>query len=128
MSIEPGLKIPKKWNGVEKYLLRVAFEEYLPKDIVWRTKEAFSDGVSSKTESWYSIIQRKVNERITDETFKEHVKKYVHNKPMLKESLYYREIFSKKYQSFEKTIPYLWLPKWSGDVNDPSARILNCYT
>ena len=25
-----------------------------------------------------------------------------------------------------KTIPY-WLPKWSGDVVDPSARVLDCY-
>lgn len=108
---------------MDKYLLRVAFEEYLPKDIVWRTKEAFSDGVSSKTESRYSIIQRKVNERITDETFKEHVKKYVHNKPILKESLYYRDIFSKKYYPLTKRYHICVYLNGVRIKFDPSARI-----
>ena len=127
MSIDPGLKIPARWNGVEKFLLRVAFEYDLPKEIVWRTKEAFSDGVSSKSESWYSIIQEKVNKQITDNDLYEGMKTCSYNTPQLKESLYYREIFSNNYRGFEKTIPYLWLPKWSGNIKDPSARILGCY-
>ena len=127
MSIDPELKIPARWNGVEKFLLRVAFEHDLPNNIVWRTKEAFSDGVSSKRESWYSIIQRKVDKQISDAEFYKGIKKCVHNVPYLKESLYYREIFSNNYGGFEETIPYLWLPKWCGNIKDPSARILQCY-
>lgn len=127
MAIDPALKNPENCNGVEKYLLRLSFESYLPKEIVWRTKEAFSDGVSDKDNSWYSIIQNKVNKIISDSEFNDCHSKYFHNKPILKESLYYRKIFEKNYKSCDKTIPYFWLPKWSGDIHDPSARILNCY-
>lgn len=56
MSIEPKLKQPR--NGMEKYLLRKAFDglDLLPKEVLWRTKEAFSDGVSGVKRSWYEII------------------------------------------------------------------------
>jgi len=27
----------------------------------------------------------------------------------------------------EKVVPYFWLPKWSGDIKEPSARILSVY-
>jgi len=49
MSIDPQLKMPKTF-GIEKFLLRKAFESenILPKSVLWRVKEAFSDGVSSK--------------------------------------------------------------------------------
>ena len=75
----------------------------------------------------YSIIQRKVDKQISDAEFYKGIKKCVHNVPYLKESLYYREIFSNNYGGFEETIPYLWLPKWCGNIKDPSARILQCY-
>ena len=65
--------------------------------------------------------------QITDNDLYEGMKTCSYNTPQLKESLYYREIFSNNYRGFEKTIPYLWLPKWSGNIKDPSARILGCY-
>ena len=43
---------------------------------------------------------------------------------MSKESLWFRELFNKYYLGRDKTIPYYWLPKWSGDVTEPSARAL----
>lgn len=46
---------------------------------------------------------------------------------MFKESLYFRELFNKYYNGFEKTVPYYWLPLWCGDVSEPSARVLTCY-
>ena len=46
---------------------------------------------------------------------------------MFKEAMYFRELFNKYYQGFEKTCPYYWLPKWCGEVSNPSARVLNCY-
>jgi asparagine synthase (glutamine-hydrolysing) len=57
MSIDPTLKMPKTF-GIEKYLLRKAFdsEDLLPKKVLWRVKEAFSDGCSSKKDPWYSIL------------------------------------------------------------------------
>jgi asparagine synthase (glutamine-hydrolysing) len=50
--IELGQRIPSHWkirqlrNGthVEKWILRKAFEDLLPADIVWRTKEQFDEG------------------------------------------------------------------------------------
>lgn len=47
MNIDPNLKRPRK--GVEKYILRKAFDglDLLPNEVLWRQKEAFSDGVSS---------------------------------------------------------------------------------
>jgi len=41
--------------------------------------------------------------------------------------LYYREIFCKYYGGQEETIPYYWLPKWCGKVEEASARVLDCY-
>jgi asparagine synthase (glutamine-hydrolysing) len=50
--------------GYEKYLLRLSVEKYapvlLPKEILWRKKEAFSDGVSGLEKSWYEIIQENI--------------------------------------------------------------------
>ena len=49
-----------KETKIEKYLLRKAFDNenmLLPKDVLWRRKEAFSDGVSAQKESWFKVIQ-----------------------------------------------------------------------
>ena len=43
---------------------------------------------------------------------------------MFKEALYFRELFNKHYPGRDKTIPYYWLPKWSGNLVEPSARAL----
>tara|TARA_Y100000287_G_C14218413_1_gene354808 strand:- start:61 stop:1677 length:1617 start_codon:yes stop_codon:yes gene_type:complete len=128
MSIPPTMKMPNTHN-IEKYLLRKAFDEdnILPKEVLWRVKEAMSDGVSSQKRGWFEIIQEKVNAEMTDMEFEEIRAKYTWNPPQLKESAYFREIFNEFYGGFEKTIPYYWLPKWSGDVVDPSARVLECY-
>lgn len=49
-------------NRVEKFLLRDSFAglNLLPEEILWRRKEAFSDGVMSKKKSWYSCLQEHV--------------------------------------------------------------------
>lgn len=116
MSINPEKKMIQ--HGYEKYYLRKAFENDLPKEIVWRRKEGFSDGVSSMEKPWYSIIQ-------------EHIKKfnlvnennYTYLKPIDNESLWYRDIFEKYYPSNEKIVPYFWMPKWIDNVNNPSGRL-----
>ncbi|KAG8139018.1 putative Asparagine synthetase protein [Naja naja] len=57
LSLPAELRIPK--NGIEKHLLREAFEDsnLLPKEILWRPKEAFSDGLASIKKSWFSMLQ-----------------------------------------------------------------------
>jgi asparagine synthase (glutamine-hydrolysing) len=122
LSIDAKLRMSN--NKIEKYMLRSAFENdnLLPDKVLWRSKEAFSDGVTSKTRSWHKIIQEYVDTQISDEYFEENKDKYTHNTPVLKESFYYREIFEKHYGGFSNVIPYFWMPKWCEETNDPSAR------
>lgn len=131
MSVDTKLRQPVRGHRVEKQLLREAFdpefdcpgEHLLPHEVLWRTKEAFSDGVSSTARSWYEVI----NERISPDTNIDYTK-YEHNTPYTPESYWYRTIFDKKYQCGEETIPYFWLPRWSGNATDPSARTLKVYS
>ena len=111
-------------DKIEKCMLRKAFENdnLLPAEILWRSKEAFSDGVTSETRSWHKIIQEYVDTQISNEYFEENKNKYTFNTPVLKESFYYREIFEKHYGGFSNVIPYFWMPKWCVETNDPSAR------
>lgn len=126
MEINPFLKMPKTYN-IEKYLLRKAFdtENLLPHSVLWRVKEGMSDGVSSQNRGWFEIIQEYTDKLYSDEEFKERSSKYLWNPPLFKEALYFRETFNKYYPGRDKTIPYYWLPKWSGNIIEPSARVLN---
>tara|TARA_X000000950_G_C13455946_1_gene473906 strand:- start:78 stop:584 length:507 start_codon:yes stop_codon:yes gene_type:complete len=128
MTIEPKLKMYSD-SRMEKYLLRKSFEEgnYLPTEVLWRPKEAFSDGCSSNEQSWYKIIQKYVDQFITDEQFEKEKHTYGHNPPQLKESLYYRQIFESHFGNHNNIIDFFWLPKWCGQQSDPSARELSFY-
>tara|TARA_B100000925_G_C22000022_1_gene470790 strand:- start:48 stop:1655 length:1608 start_codon:yes stop_codon:yes gene_type:complete len=119
-------KMPRNYS-IEKYLLRKAFsaDKLLPDEVLWRVKEAMSDGVSSQKRGWFEIIQENVDKLISDEEF--HNAAYSINPPLIKEAYYFRKIFSEEYKNRDNIIPYYWLPKWSGDQVDPSARILNVY-
>ena len=122
LSINPESR--KSCDKIEKCMLRKAFENdnLLPDEVLWRFKEAFSDGVTAETRSWNQIIQEFVDTQITDQYFQENKNKYTHNTPILKESFYYREIFEKYYKGFSNVIPYFWMPLWCKKTNDPSAR------
>ena len=106
--------------------MRSSFDGFnsLPKEVLWRMKEGMSDGVSSQKKGWYEIIQEHVETIYTDEEFESLKAKYNWNPPMFKEALYFRELFNKHFSGRDKTIPYYWLPKWSGNLVEPSARAL----
>ena len=104
---------------IEKKLLRDAFVGYLPKEILYRKKEAFSDGVSSENKSWYQIISDKLDS-VDIPNFSHNVKYLC---PKTKEQIYYRYLFEKDFPGREKIIPYFWMPKWTKST-DPSARTL----
>ena len=115
MSVDTSFKIPN--DKIEKYLLRKSFDNgLLPDEILWRSKEGMSDGVSSINKSWYSIIQDYVDTLYNNKAFESGQKKYTFNTPQFKEALYFRDIFNKYYPKRNETIPYYWLPKWSGDI------------
>ena len=127
MSVDPELKLNKYNKG--KYLLRHAFEEggYLPDEILWREKAAFSDAVGH---SMVDYLKEYAEGYYTDAEFDEKCKKYSHAKPFTKESLLYREIFEKYYPAQGEMIIDFWMPNkaWKGcNVNDPSARVLANY-
>ena len=124
LSIDPGIRFHPKHKQCEKYLLRKSFDDgtYLPKTVLWRTKEAFSDGVSSITKPWYEIINDNVSKKFNDIEDNN----LVVNNPITNEQKYYRLLFNKYYKNSQNTIPYFWMPKYS-NATDSSARTLNIY-
>jgi len=129
LSLPKDLVQPTK--GIEKYLLRSAFDghlkELLPDEVLWRAKEAFSDGVSKHTESWSVQLERYAKSCLTEEELEEAKKLYPVNTPTTIESLFYRKQFESKFKGQCHLTPYMWLPKWTGKVTDPSARVLAHY-
>ena len=126
MEIDPKIKMNRYNKG--KYLLRKAFEgDYLPKDILYREKAAFSDAVGH---SLVEDIKEFAEDYYTDEEFEINRKKYTFAQLFTKESLMYREIFEKYYPGQAHMIKDFWMPNksWKGcDVDDPSARFLKNY-
>lgn len=128
LSINPDLRVPI--NGVEKWLLRESFKEsgVLPAEVLFRKKEAFSDGVSSVKKSWFKIIQEHAESQYSDAILQKKQKEYTHCSPPTKEALYYRECFESYFgKNVSHIIPHYWLPKWSGNITEPSARVLSVY-
>ncbi len=137
LSIPPELRNHKCYNdfnhayaGIEKFILRYSFSEsnfvnvsgkqVLPDEILWRKKEAFSDGVSSKGRSLYQILQEKIAKKMTELTGEP----YEAN--IETEKLYYKRIFNELYPNCAHIVPYYWMPKYT-DAKDPSARTLDIY-
>jgi asparagine synthase (glutamine-hydrolysing) len=112
----------------EKWILRTAFEPtgLLPTEVLWRQKEAFSDGVSGQQKSWYQEVQ----ERVAAATLapEEAQRRWPHLTPRTAEAQYYRSLFDEAYGPMcESVFSYFWMPKWSGETQDPSARTLSLY-
>ncbi len=126
MSVDPAKKLNTYGKG--KYLLRHAFEgDYLPHDILYREKAAFSDAVGH---SMVDHLKAYAERYYTDEEFETLRQKYSHAQPFTKESLLYREIFEKYYPGQAEMVVDFWMPNksWEGcNVNDPSARVLANY-
>ncbi|MGN1319932.1 MAG: asparagine synthase B, partial [Acutalibacteraceae bacterium] len=127
MALDPEMKLNKYGKG--KYLLRHAFEDrdYLPDEILWREKAAFSDAVGH---SMVDYLKEYAEQQYSDSEFETACQKYTHARPFTKESLLYREIFEKYYPGQAEMIVDFWMPNkaWEGcNVNDPSARVLSNY-
>ena len=127
MAVDPKLKINTYGKG--KYLLRHAFEkeDYLPQEILWREKAAFSDAVGHSMVDYLKEYAEKI---YTDEEFEHLRKTYTFARPFTKESLLYRSIFEKYYPGQAEMVVDFWMPnkEWSGcNVKDPSARVLSNY-
>lgn len=95
MRINPKDKMIS--NGrIEKWLLRKAFEDYLPQEVVWRQKEQFSDGVGY---GWIDTLKSLTSELVSDEQLKNAKYRFPINPPATKEEYYYRSIFADHFPS-----------------------------
>lgn len=138
LSIHPNLRFHKGNNQCEKFLLRSAFSEenyldsqgsaLLPKCVLWRTKEAFSDGVSKTTRSLYEIIQEGIASHASVFDAKSVLNaKYDLNDPDTEEKRYYRGMFETRYCGLGNVVPYFWMPRYV-NAKDASARTLTIYS
>ena len=117
---------------MEKWILRKAFEDYLPENILWRQKEQFSDGVGY---SWIDTLKEVAEKEVTDEMLANAKFMFPVNPPMSKEEYRYRTIFSSHYpsDSAAKCVPSVksvacstpealaWDASFQ-NANDPSGR------
>ncbi len=109
--------------GGEKKLLRDAFAHtgILPGEVIWRKKEAFSDGVSGTERSWFEEIQSRVTSLVPAD-WESQAARWT-PRPPTAEAYWYRSLYEQSYGSVEKPWPY-WMPRWSPETKDPSARTL----
>lgn len=104
MRLNPADKMAG--NGkIEKYILRKAFEDYLPKEVAWRQKEQFSDGVGY---SWIDTLKKITAEQVSDDQLKHAAHRFPINTPTTKEEYYYRNIFSELFPGDEaaRCVPF----------------------
>lgn len=126
MSIPPEKKM--NFTGIGKYILRKAFEgDYLPHDILYREKAAFSDAVGH---SVVDSLKAYAEEMYSAADLLAAKRRYIHATPISKESLMYRDIFESHYPGRSETVIDFWMPNKSWEncnVDDPSARVLPNY-
>jgi asparagine synthase (glutamine-hydrolysing) len=120
-------------NGrMEKWILRKAFEEFLPKNIVWRQKEQFSDGVGY---GWIDTLKLLAAEQVSDDELANAASRFPIHPPMSKEEYRYRSIFSEHFPSDSAAACVPSVPSvacstaealaWDASfraLNDPSGR------
>ncbi len=123
METKGEAKMPKTYDGVEKYIVRKAFdtpeEPFLPEEVLWRQKEQFSDGVGY---NWIDELIAYAEAHVSDEQMEKAEERFPFNTPATKEAYFYREIFHEHYpqESAARTVKR-WVPKWQADL-DPSGR------
>ncbi|MGH4039086.1 MAG: asparagine synthase B [Sphaerochaeta sp.] len=98
MDVAMNLKTEDKMcnDKIEKYVVRKAFEDMLPEEVVWRQKEQFSDGVGY---SWIDTLKEMTEKAVTDKQFATIKNRFPINTPSTKEEAYYRTIFSRLFPS-----------------------------
>jgi len=124
----------KMINGerMEKWVIRKAFEKYLPESVAWRQKEQFSDGVGY---SWIDTLKEVVEAEVTDEQMANAHYKFPTQTPQNKEEFYYRSIFEEHFPSEAAALCVPSVPsvacstpialEWDEafkNMNDPSGR------
>jgi asparagine synthase (glutamine-hydrolysing) len=125
------LNVPVEYRNLneesEKRFFRTIIHTFdpdlIPRNVLYRRKEAFSDGVSSTQKAWYEIIKDKIHNYISED-YDDNT--YNHNIPKTMEQKYYRYEFESLFGPCSKIIPYFWMPKYV-NAEDSSARSLAIY-
>jgi asparagine synthase (glutamine-hydrolysing) len=130
----------KMQNGIEKYILRKAFDikdatganVYLPDNVLYRQKEQFSDGISGSKDTWIDRLKDITHTKVKKNhwvAFQNRHILYPVNTPQTTEAFYYRLIFEKLFPNRENTFKK-WEPNtsWKGVISsDPSGRAQKCH-
>lgn len=137
MRLNPKDKMVTKEHPMEKWVVRKAFEDYLPESVAWRQKEQFSDGVGY---SWIDQLKAIASEQVSDEEFEHASKRFPINTPMTKEEYCYRSIYEEHFpsESAAKCVPSLpsvacstpIALEWDAafkKMADPSGRAVNVH-
>jgi asparagine synthase (glutamine-hydrolysing) len=116
---------------MEKTILRTAFADagLLPSAILWRRKEAFSDGISRAEKAWFEMAKAEGEQRSGGD-WTTAAQEYTVNPPPTAEALYYRQLFHESYPQAAAVAatPYMWMPRFVAGATDPSARTLKLYS
>lgn len=116
---------------IEKNVLRLAFATsgLLPNSVLWRRKEAFSDGISHAEKSWFALAAA-AGEAEAKGTWTTAAAAYTVNRPKTAEAFWYRRLFHEWYPEVaaEAAAPVMWMPRFIQGATDPSARTLALYT
>lgn len=136
MRLNPQDKMITK-ERMEKWVVRKAFEKYLPESVAWRQKEQFSDGVGY---SWIDELKVVANTQVTDEQLANAHYKFPEQTPMNKEEFLYRSIFEEHYPSKTAALTVPSVPsvacstpialEWDAafkNMNDPSGRAVGVH-
>lgn len=131
MRLQPADKMARD-GKMEKWILRKAFEDYLPQSIVWRQKEQFSDGVGY---NWIDSLKAEAEKTVSDEQLKTASQVFPIQPPQTKEEYRYRTIFSELFPSNAAALCVPSVPSvacstpealaWDAsfrNTNDPSGR------
>jgi asparagine synthase (glutamine-hydrolysing) len=95
MRLNPADKMAGE-GKMEKWILRKAFEDYLPDDIVWRQKEQFSDGVGY---SWIDTLKDIATSKVSNDQLAQAAERFPINPPKSKEEYFYRSVFEEYFPS-----------------------------
>jgi asparagine synthase (glutamine-hydrolysing) len=133
MRLNPKDKMTAE-GKIEKWVLRKAFEDYLPKSIAWRQKEQFSDGVGY---NWIDTLKAMTSKAVSDTEFANAKFRFPINTPMSKEEYHYRAIFNEHFPSDSAAACVPSVPSvacstpealaWDAELknmNDPSGRAM----
>ena len=131
MRINPKDKMINQ-ERMEKWVVRKAFEKYLPESVAWRQKEQFSDGVGY---NWIDTLKEVVEAAVSDEQIANAQYRFPKQTPQNKEEFYYRSIFEEHFPSETAALCVPSVPsvacstpialEWDEafkNMNDPSGR------